>query len=277
MALAVWMTDHFLLDTPVAIALYEEFARPQPIIDYHNHLSPQLIADDHRFRSITRAVAGRRPLQVARDARRRRARARHHRRRVGLGEVRGLGGHRPPDPSQPALSLDAPRARVPVRRARPAPRARHGARDLRPLQRAARRGGLHDPGAAAPVRRARRLHHRRPGRRSGAAPAARRQPARVHEAAADLASRSGARGARSVRLEHLGRSAGGGVGRRDRAARGPARRAGPAARGVSRARLPRVRSWAGPRPRRARDLDHDRRRRDGRVRQGARRDAARAG
>jgi glucuronate isomerase len=48
-----FLGDDFLLDTETAVDLYESFARRQPIIDYHNHLSPQLIADDHRFRSIT--------------------------------------------------------------------------------------------------------------------------------------------------------------------------------------------------------------------------------
>ena len=48
-----FLEDDFLLDSPAAIDLYERFARRQPIIDYHCHLSPQLIADDHRFRSIT--------------------------------------------------------------------------------------------------------------------------------------------------------------------------------------------------------------------------------
>jgi glucuronate isomerase len=45
--------DSFLLESDVAVDLYVRFARDQPIIDYHNHLSPHLMADDHRFRSIT--------------------------------------------------------------------------------------------------------------------------------------------------------------------------------------------------------------------------------
>jgi glucuronate isomerase len=48
-----FLGDDFLLDSETALDLYEGFARRQPIIDYHNHLSPQLIADNHRFRSIT--------------------------------------------------------------------------------------------------------------------------------------------------------------------------------------------------------------------------------
>ena len=45
--------DSFLLESNVAADLYARFARDQPIIDFHCHLSPQLMAEDHRFRSIT--------------------------------------------------------------------------------------------------------------------------------------------------------------------------------------------------------------------------------
>jgi glucuronate isomerase len=45
----------FLLDTDVAADLYRRVAEPQPIIDYHTHLSPEQIATNHRFRSITEA------------------------------------------------------------------------------------------------------------------------------------------------------------------------------------------------------------------------------
>jgi glucuronate isomerase len=48
-----FLDDAFLLETDLAVELYERYAKPQPIIDYHCHLPPQLIADDHRFRSIT--------------------------------------------------------------------------------------------------------------------------------------------------------------------------------------------------------------------------------
>jgi glucuronate isomerase len=43
----------FLLETKTAIELYREFAAPQPIIDYHCHLPPDQIADNHRFRTLT--------------------------------------------------------------------------------------------------------------------------------------------------------------------------------------------------------------------------------
>ena len=47
-----FLDDHFLLETKTAIGLYEEFARRQPILDYHCHLPPDQIADDHRFATM---------------------------------------------------------------------------------------------------------------------------------------------------------------------------------------------------------------------------------
>ena len=41
--------DDFLLHSAPARELYHGFAEGQPIIDYHCHLSPELIADNHRF------------------------------------------------------------------------------------------------------------------------------------------------------------------------------------------------------------------------------------
>ena len=43
----------FLLETETARDLYESFAAPQPIIDYHCHLPPEHVAQNHEFRSIT--------------------------------------------------------------------------------------------------------------------------------------------------------------------------------------------------------------------------------
>jgi glucuronate isomerase len=45
--------DDFLLETETARELYHSFAKDLPIVDFHCHLSPQLMAEDHRFRSIT--------------------------------------------------------------------------------------------------------------------------------------------------------------------------------------------------------------------------------
>jgi glucuronate isomerase len=48
-----FLDDDFLLDSKTAVDLYEGYARRQPIIDYHCHLSPREVADDHRWRSLT--------------------------------------------------------------------------------------------------------------------------------------------------------------------------------------------------------------------------------
>ncbi|HSY37961.1 MAG TPA: glucuronate isomerase, partial [Polyangia bacterium] len=48
-----FLDENFLLDSPTAVDLYHGVAAPQPILDYHCHLSPQQVADNHRFRSLT--------------------------------------------------------------------------------------------------------------------------------------------------------------------------------------------------------------------------------
>ena len=47
-----FIDERFLLESDSAVRLYEEFAKPQPIFDYHCHLSPQAIADNRRFRNL---------------------------------------------------------------------------------------------------------------------------------------------------------------------------------------------------------------------------------
>jgi glucuronate isomerase len=48
-----FLDAEFLLESDVASDLYHRVAEPLPVIDYHCHLSPELMAADHRFRSIT--------------------------------------------------------------------------------------------------------------------------------------------------------------------------------------------------------------------------------
>src|SRR5689334_18279406 len=43
----------FLLQTETARALYHEYAKQMPIIDYHNHLLPDQIAEDKQFENLT--------------------------------------------------------------------------------------------------------------------------------------------------------------------------------------------------------------------------------
>ncbi|MDP5140794.1 MAG: glucuronate isomerase, partial [Spirosomaceae bacterium] len=38
-----FISDNFLLQSEAAKTLYHDFAKAMPIIDYHNHLSPQQI------------------------------------------------------------------------------------------------------------------------------------------------------------------------------------------------------------------------------------------
>ncbi|WP_108652734.1 glucuronate isomerase [Dongshaea marina] len=47
-----FMDDDFLLMSDTARQLYHEHAKPQPIYDYHCHLNPQLIAEDHQFSNL---------------------------------------------------------------------------------------------------------------------------------------------------------------------------------------------------------------------------------
>lgn len=47
-----FLTEDFLLLNDVAQRLYHDHAKAQPIIDYHNHLPPQLIAEDYQFANL---------------------------------------------------------------------------------------------------------------------------------------------------------------------------------------------------------------------------------
>jgi glucuronate isomerase len=47
--------DDFLLNSRTAKRLFHEFSKDQPIIDFHCHLSPEMIAEDRKFRNLTQA------------------------------------------------------------------------------------------------------------------------------------------------------------------------------------------------------------------------------
>ena len=53
-----FMDENFLLDTNTAQELFHNHAAKMPIIDYHCHLVPQMVAEDHKFRSITELWLG---------------------------------------------------------------------------------------------------------------------------------------------------------------------------------------------------------------------------
>ena len=48
-----FLNEHFLLQTKTAERLYHDYAKDLPIIDYHNHLSPEEIVTDKIFPTLT--------------------------------------------------------------------------------------------------------------------------------------------------------------------------------------------------------------------------------
>jgi glucuronate isomerase len=50
-----FLDENFLLQNETAKQLYHEYAKQMPIIDYHCHLPPVQIAEDHRFENLTQA------------------------------------------------------------------------------------------------------------------------------------------------------------------------------------------------------------------------------
>ncbi|HPD13739.1 MAG TPA: glucuronate isomerase [Planctomycetota bacterium] len=52
------ITENFMLESQAAVRLFHEHARDLPIIDYHCHLPPAQVAEDHRFRSMTEIWLG---------------------------------------------------------------------------------------------------------------------------------------------------------------------------------------------------------------------------
>ncbi len=54
----MFINDNFLLGTDAARELYHRHAAQLPIIDYHCHLSPKMVAEDHQFTTITELWLG---------------------------------------------------------------------------------------------------------------------------------------------------------------------------------------------------------------------------
>jgi len=53
--MSAFLNDSFLLHSDVAEDLFHNYAKKQPIIDYHNHLPPAEVAQDKRFENLTQA------------------------------------------------------------------------------------------------------------------------------------------------------------------------------------------------------------------------------
>ncbi len=50
-----FINENFLLGNKTAELLYHKYSEYQPIIDFHCHLSPAMIVEDHQFANLTRA------------------------------------------------------------------------------------------------------------------------------------------------------------------------------------------------------------------------------
>ena len=48
-----FIEDDFMLSCDAARGLYRDYAAPQPIVDFHSHLSPEEFALDRRWENIT--------------------------------------------------------------------------------------------------------------------------------------------------------------------------------------------------------------------------------
>ena len=47
-----FMDKDFLLESDTAKTLFHSYAAKMPIIDYHCHINPEQIANNHQFRSL---------------------------------------------------------------------------------------------------------------------------------------------------------------------------------------------------------------------------------
>ena len=65
-----FINDDFLLTGKEAVRLYHEYAKDEPILDFHNHLPPDEIAQDRRFANLAahpRARSGKQGLRCCRQ------------------------------------------------------------------------------------------------------------------------------------------------------------------------------------------------------------------
>lgn len=54
----MFINENFMLKNETARKLYKNFAKELPIIDYHCHISPKMIAEDYKFKNITELFLG---------------------------------------------------------------------------------------------------------------------------------------------------------------------------------------------------------------------------
>lgn len=53
-----FINERFMLGNKTAVRLYEDYAKDLPIIDYHCHLNPQMIAENYKFENIGDLMLG---------------------------------------------------------------------------------------------------------------------------------------------------------------------------------------------------------------------------
>ena len=53
-----FMDENFLLKNETARKLYHNYAKEMPIIDYHCHISPKMIAENHKFKNAFELFLG---------------------------------------------------------------------------------------------------------------------------------------------------------------------------------------------------------------------------
>ena len=53
-----FINDSFMLKNKTAKKLYDKYAKNLPIIDYHCHLSPEMIANNYKFDNIGELFLG---------------------------------------------------------------------------------------------------------------------------------------------------------------------------------------------------------------------------
>ena len=75
-----FLDQDFLLQTDTARELYHEHAAKMPIIDYHCHLDPRQIAENHQFEDLTEIWLGGDHYKMAGDESERYSRGIYHRR-----------------------------------------------------------------------------------------------------------------------------------------------------------------------------------------------------
>ena len=151
--------DDFLLESETAKDLYHGFAKGLPIIDYHTHLPPRQIAENHRFRTLSE-------VWLEGDHYKWRAM-----RTNGVAERYCTGDASdwekfeawaktvPETVRNPLYHWTHMELRDPFGISELLDREQRE-RDLRPRQRASRGGRIQRAGALAPLRRRRGLHHR---------------------------------------------------------------------------------------------------------------------